>query len=325
MFSVKKQFTVPKKQLTEWYSKSISERNQLNNIAIDQKILGWDEMLENIPNRKIIPFHDKTHIVFFHVPKTAGTTLDFIISKNLAIWGIFKQHGADFDKNVAAFYKSGQPPKTIMGHNELNDYFYQLLTRERLVHITNIREPISRVVSYYDFLKAQPSHPSHALAMKLSLKEFIQSPQSDEVHNAQAFRVLGLLKNSSFKSDNRSIEQLVDDAYNQLVNRFTLFGITEQFDAFLIMLLKAMKWHDVYYQRKNVTRKKLKTTIKDLDKETLDVIKENNQVDIELYKKAKKCFEKRCQQLEITESVVEGFKQRNRAFQSLVQNNKELQ
>lgn len=325
MFSVKSQFTVPKKQLSDWYSKSISERNELNNQAIDKKILGWDEMLDNIPKRKIVPFHDKTHIVFFHVPKTAGTTLDFIISKNLAIWGIFKQHGADFDKNVAAFYKSGLPPKTVMGHNELNDYFYQLLNRERLVHITSIREPISRVVSYYDFLKAQPSHPSHELAMKLSLKEFVQSPKSDEVHNAQAFRILGLLKSNQFKSDDRNTQQLANDAMYQLINRFTLFGITEQFDAFLIMLLKTMKWNDIYYQRKNVTKKKLKTNVADLDSETLDVIKQNNQVDILLYEKAKNSFENRCKELGIGSPEVTTFQERNSQYQSLVNKNKALQ
>lgn len=321
MFDVREQFSVPKKQLVDWYSKSIHDRNMLNNQAIDLKIISWDELLDNIPNRKIIPFHDKTHIVFFHVPKTAGTTLDFIISKNLAVWGIFKQHSEDFDKNVAAFYKSGQSPKTVMGHNELNDYFYQLLSRERLIHITNIREPVARVVSYYDFLRAQPSHPSHKLASKLSLKDFIKSPKSDEVHNAQAYRLLGLLKKKAYKSDKRSIEQLADDAYNQLANRFTIFGVTEQFDAFLIMLKKAMKWNDIYYQRKNVTKKRLKTDIEDLDSETLGVIAENNQVDILLYEKAKICFAQRCEQMGISESLTEQFKQRNTAFQSLVQKN----
>ena len=105
MFEVKKQFSIPKKQLANWYSKSVQERNELNNVRIDERLISWEEMKDNTPVRKIKPFHVKTNVVFFHIPKTAGTTLDFVISKNLPVWGIFKQHGADFDINLVMLPK----------------------------------------------------------------------------------------------------------------------------------------------------------------------------------------------------------------------------
>lgn len=321
MFDVKKQFSIPQKQLTEWYSQSVSARNEANNQFIDKKLINWDEMLDNTPDRKIKPFHVKTNVVFFHVPKTAGTTLDFIISKNLPVWGIFKQHGADFDRNVAAFYKSGDAPKTVMGHNELNEYYYQLLSRERLIHITTIREPVARVVSYYDFLRAQSAHPSHELAQSLSLDEFVKSSRSDEVNNAQAFRLLGLLKHSEYKRDQRSEQELINDSIHQLINRFTLFGTTKQFDAFLLMMSKMMNWQDVYYSRQNVTNKKFKTNIDELPQSVIDTIIEHNQVDIGLYEKAEEVFSSRAKQMNITDDVVSDFRDRNHTYQKLIKQN----
>lgn len=323
MFEVKKQFSVPSKQLSDWYSRSVAERNQLNNQMIDQKIIAWDEMLDNTPVRKIKPFHVKTNVVFFHIPKTAGTTLDFVISKNLPVWGIFKQHGSDFDRNVAAFYKSGDAPKTVLGHNELNDYFYQLLSRERLINVTTLRDPVARVISYYDFLRAQKTHPGHDLAQRLTLEEFVKSPKSDEVNNAQTYRLLGLLKNNAYKKDKRSEEQLIDDAINQLLNRFTLFGTTKDFDSFLLMLSKLMNWEDVFYQRQNVTRKQFKTKLEDLSPEAVETIKAYNKIDIALYAKAEEVFEKRALEMGITNDVVEGFRSRNQQYQKLIKQNQD--
>lgn len=322
MFNVKKQFSIPKSQLTDWYSRSVSERNRLNNQRIDERLIDWEEMKENVPVRKIKPFHVRTNVVFCHIPKTAGTTLDFIISKNLPVWGIFKQHGADFDRNVAAFYKSGDAPKTVLGHTELNEYYYQLLSRERLIHITTLRDPISRVISYYDFLRAQTTHPGHELAMKLSLEDFIVSPESDEVNNAQSYRLLGLLKQSEYKRDSRSQSQLTQDVIDQIKNRFTLFGTTEKFDAFLLMLSKMMNWEDVYYKRQNVTNKKFKTNIDEVPQSVRDTIAEYNQVDIELYNAADQLFAERMRELNITDKTVGEFRERNKAYQDLIKQNK---
>jgi len=317
-----RQYTAPKSQTRKWYSKSIAERNELNNEAIDKRLIGWDEMLDNIPQRKIKPFHEKTHVVFFHIPKTAGTTMDHVISKNLAVWGMFKHNDGDFDKNIAGFYKMGRAPRTIMGHHELTSYFYQLLERERMVQFTCLREPVARVVSYYVFVKAHKGHPNYKLANQLSLKEFVQSPKSDEIHNAQSMRILGLLNGQAFKKDKRSDADLISDTVNQLKNRYSFFGITEQFDAFLMTLAKLMKWHDNYYQRKNVTNKKIKTSKQDIDSETMDLIKQYNAIDIEVYQQAKELFEQRCKTLHITDQVVRDFQSRNVEFQQLVKANK---
>ncbi len=319
MFDVRKQIKLPEAQLKKWYSQTIQERNQLNNLVIDEKILDWNELMDNIPKRKLRPFHDKTNVVFFHIPKTAGTTLDNIITKNLPVWDIFKQHGVDFDKNVAAFYKAGTAPRVILGHNDLSDYFYQLIDRKKLVHFTTIREPVARVISYYDFLRAQPTHPSHDLAMSLGIEEFVLSPRADEVSNSQAFRLLGLLKGNQYKKDKRNQDQLIEDAIYQLLNRFTFFGITEKFDYFLLMMSQAMKWKEIYYQRKNVTLKKFKTDINELSPRTIEIIKEKNQVDIGLYKVAAQEFDNRCAQLGIDKQKVENFNNNNKYFNTLLE------
>ena len=67
-----------------------------------------------------------------------------------------------------------------------------------------------------------------------------------------------------------------------------MVGLTERFDETLILLKREFGWDWPFYIRDNVTRNK--AAREDIPSSTIDIIKEFNRLDIELYEYATKCF-----------------------------------
>ncbi len=297
--------------MDRWYKLSIKERNDLNNSVLDDVLLPWKRMV--VRSKKTpLPGLAGFHVIFFHIPKTGGTTLDYITAKNYRIDYVYQVNGPAFDRHVAGIFKNNQMFRTLMGHYELNEYFYQLFDRAKIAQFTMIREPVSRVISYYDYLRTSENHPKYRIAKDLTLEEFIVHPDIDEMPNAQAHRILGLLKKNEWRKDKRSETQLLEDAKYQLENRFSLFGITELYDHFLVMAQKTLGWHDVFYRRMNESKQKTDKT--KVPKSIMKQIAELNSIDVQLYEFAKKLFIDRCEQIGVTEEKVRLFQEANRKF-----------
>lgn len=315
MISRFSQYKIDNNKLKKWYSLSVEQRNELNNAIIDEMLVPWRGMIRR-SKKHPLPGLAGFHIVFFHIPKTGGTTLDYLTAKNYRIDYVYQVNGPAFDQHVAGVFKNNNMFRVLMGHYELNDYFYQLFDRRKMAQFTMLREPVGRVISYYDYLRTSPNHPKYEIAKDLTLKEFVTHPDIDEMPNGQSYRILGMLKDALWRKTDKSDDQLIAEVKYQLEKRFTLFGLTEMYDHFLLMAQRGLGWNDIFYQRMNSSREKTdKSTISD---DVIHLIRDQNRIDIELYEFAKELFIQRFEQMGLTEEMVLTFKENNKKHSELM-------
>lgn len=312
------QFKAPISGLNKWYQLKVEERTAANNKIIGKKIILWNGLVNRAKRVKTDNLGG-FHVLFPHIPKTGGTTLDYVIAKNYKIDFVYRANAASIENNLASLYKKHNAyrvHRVIMGHIELSDYIYQLLDRKRLVQLVLLRDPLSRVVSYYDYTRTSPNHPKYDLAKNMSLMEFVSHSQIDDVRNGQTYRILGWLKDNYWRQHNYSDNEVLNLAKKQLVQRYSMFGITEQYDQFLLMARQMLGWKDIYYQRKNKSGQKTNKT--SIDEATVQLIKEFNSIDYALYDFAKNKLKTRYQQLGIDKNNIDAFKADNKVYSNLL-------
>ncbi len=224
----------------------------------------------------------ETSIIFFHIPKTGGITLNSIIERQYDPSVIYSVYGPQVIKYADEFkslpLEQRMKYKVLKGHMwlklKLHEYMPQPWT-----YISVLRDPIDRTISFYYYILRTPSHYLYekVVSQKMSLQEFASS-EFPETSNVQT----GLLLDDSFKPGQDRLEI----AKNNILKYFLLVGVLDKFDDFLLLAQKMFGWKDITYTKQNVTENR--PSKKDLSRGTLDVLKKYNQLDIQLYKFAKK-------------------------------------
>lgn len=243
-------------------------------------------------------------VIFNHVPKTGGETLEKVFAANERVNETLHINRPVLVKNPAVITKLGRVPGVIMGHHPLNSPLYGFVDRP-LLHLTMIRDPVARVWSWLRYVKARTDHKMHAEVRDTELADLLQRPDISELHNAMTKRLCGCLQEQSNLSD----EALVDLAFSNLTERFSLFGLTEHFDRSLLMFASALGWSHPYYKPLNVTPNQ---ATRDDPSQLLATIEANNRLDCELYARARELFLSRSKNY--TGSALRRYRIRNKLW-----------
>lgn len=238
-------------------------------------------------------FGDKTKTLFFlHIPKCAGTTFrEEVIKKKIKPEEMLINSGRSTKALIEDLKKmpvhEQEKIKCITGHYAFGVHEYY--TARPAVHVTILRDPVERVISYYFFVLRNENHYLHKTVKEnnYSLRDCIENKLTPELNNGQARILAGVGRGTKFGNCGRD---MLEQAKENLENHFSVVGIAERFDEFLRVLGHELGWDVTVYKNLNVTGNRMKK--EDLDGESLAVITEYNRLDIELYRYAGRLFER---------------------------------
>jgi hypothetical protein len=231
---------------------------------------------------------NKETIIFLHIPKTAGTTLDQIIYRHYPFNKVY-QTGSIAQQGVRDYInmnKAAQANYRILkGH--LNFGIHQHVPNQ-WAYFTFLREPIDRTISHFYFIAQNKNHTLYNLIQeqKMGIKEYLEAGLDPMLFNAHTRLLSGVWDN------NPAGTCTTDDlrmAKENLKAHIKVIGLTERFDESLLLLRQAFGWHSIYYIPQNVTSNRPKKD--ELDQETLMAIENANELDLELYEYALPLFE----------------------------------
>jgi len=224
-------------------------------------------------------------LVFSHVPKTGGTSVETVLAKNYRLSDVLHLNAPEFKRYPEILTLKKKPPRLICGHHPLHSPLYRHLPAAPLFHFTLLREPVARVLSYYNYVCHKTDHPMHQQACGLSLSDFVISAASPELNNGQSRRFSGYLHQAAPND-----ETLFETARDALENCFSLVGTTHCFDETLLLLHQFLGFTDLHYRRQNQSPKIL--AIEDLSDKELKLIEQYNESDAHLYRYAEERINK---------------------------------
>ena len=232
---------------------------------------------------------DKECIYFLHIPKTAGTTFYSAIQKHFSPKNtlILNDEGDEINE----YFQS--TPMDEREHlkfcRQHVDYSYYQYFSRKLVYITMLRNPIARVQSFYKHVLRVKDHKYHARVVEqnIDMFDFATKIATNDVSNKQVKMLVG----GKAKEQRRlSALDLLEIAKMRL-HEFAFFGLTERFDVSMQLLAYTFGWETLAYISKNQAPQP--NLISDLTQREMDVLREKNVLDLELYDYATKLFEQR--------------------------------
>lgn len=230
--------------------------------------------------------------IFLHIPKTAGTTLLSILDRQYAPEAIYSFDG-DAHASVARFKaldSAGRAKiRLLRGHMAYGLHEY---LPDPALYFTVLRDPVARVISYYNYILRTPPHYLYeeVTSKKLSLHALLESGLPLMMNDGQVRLISGVWGDPAF---GEVTPAMLQTAENNLAHSFIVAGFTEQFDRTLCLLKEKLNWQrDITYQRLNVSRQAEKEAL--LPAETIALIKRVNRHDSALYTFAEELFKKQC-------------------------------
>jgi hypothetical protein len=184
----------------------------------------------------------------------------------------------------------------IVGHLPFS-FFVNLPLPAKAMHITVLRDPIARLISYYYYIRSSETHYLHDWVVNedISPKAFFESKPTMEIDNLQ-LRFLCSTDCSNVPIGGCTREMLAE-AKENLKNRFAVVGLQEYFPQSLELTARTMGWKNITNPEINRAPEKSKPA--EGDAQIFELVRSLNELDIELYEYGKELFVNKCAELGI--------------------------
>jgi Galactose-3-O-sulfotransferase len=224
---------------------------------------------------------DRKALIFLHIPKTAGTTLNRIIEWQYNPLSIFTMDPyrirATVDRLKTLSEQRRRRLQVVRGHLY---YGVHEFLPQGATYITMLREPVARFLSSYYFIQRRPLHPMHrkVTTERVGVEDFIRLTPHRQ--NLQCSLIAGI------KSEGACDERILDQAKENLVKSFSVVGICERFEESLVLIAKTFNWEIPFYENRKVSK-----TRPQVEPSAIEMIREHNRLDLELYEFGKNLFQ----------------------------------
>ena len=226
-------------------------------------------------------------VIFMHIPKTGGGTLNSILKKQYQDIEVVRNGGFWGDKPP---WKNSFPNDKIQKLQCIRGHFPFGIHEQFLkpfTYVTMLRNPVERLISLYYHIITSPDNRMYRKAKNLSMKRFMEKDDFKiQTVNMQTRQISG---------GKYSDLQL---AKENLKNYFSVVGITEMYNESIFLMSQEFGWSNfnINYKKKHVNPHRL--TKDQISQDVIDIIKKNNQLDMELYHLAKHNFNERINHLD---------------------------
>ena len=222
-------------------------------------------------------------IIFLHLPKTAGTTLNRLIEWEYRISEMYSVDPVLFEWSYAHLRRLPEKRlrKTRIFKGHMLFGLHEVLPQPS-TYITVLRNPVDRVLSAFYFMRTYKLHPYYwkLRRKKWTLEEYVERSTRDNVQ-------CKIIANANYHSP--CTQEILDRALDHLNRYFTVIGLSERFEESLALMKLRFGWQLKSYSAFNVTRSRPKR--QDLPEASLKLIAERNRFDVILYNHAAKLFE----------------------------------
>lgn len=230
-------------------------------------------------------------LIFLHIPKAAGTTLNHIIERQYPKIHMYDIYGVNVYSSIEEFKNLSEAKREsilcLKGHMYFGLHVY---LPQPCAYITLLRDPVERIVSHYHYVLRTPTHYLYkqVKSQNMTLDDYVSSGISPELTNGQARLISGVREEWDSPSD------MLEMAKRNLHKHVDVAGIAERFDESLVLMKRRLGWRWIYYRKQNVRPNRLHNIT--LSKNTLRQIQKSNEKDLELYAFAKQLFEESIQE-----------------------------
>lgn len=249
-------------------------------------------------------------LIFLHIAKAAGTSLNRIIERQYRQDALFGIDGRNVRSSIEVFKNLSEQRRgrifCLKGHMRFGLHVY---LPQPCAYITLLRDPVQRVISHYYYVLRTPIHYLYeqVTSQNMTLDDYVEGGISPELSNGQTRIISGIW------NDEDPPPNMLEMAKRNLCEHFAVVGLTERFDESLVLMKRRLGWRWTFYRRENVAPNRLVKFA--ISKSTIRLIQKSNEKDLELYAFAKQLFEESIQEEGSSfESEVRMFRLLNRGY-----------
>ena len=233
-------------------------------------------------------------LVFVHVPKTAGSTLSWIIQRHYPADRTIIIQPEEMLRKYQGFQALSVDARRrllcLAGHVPFGVHRW---LPQGARYITMLRDPVEWTLSFHSFVQRMPffdQDPDLAAfrgARSLDLDGFVDFLIRSNMVDMQTRHISGQMGLPNFLPPYEPMtNDALDCANRNLRANFECVGVVERFDESLLLMKRKLGWRNIYYQRLNVSEGRVRRT--ELPQATLNRILECQCRDVELYDEARR-------------------------------------